>query len=111
MSSIRGDIVLVRVRFSNDRGMKRRPAVIVSVDAVHDERADALIMPLTSRIGNPRYGDVVLQDWTAAGLPRESIFKGVVSTVDRSTFGQTIGQLSARDLLAVESSLRRVLGI
>ena len=83
----------------------------MSVDAVHESRADALIVPLTSRAGAQRFGDHLLLDWAAAGLPRASMAKGVVETVERSTFGPVLGTLTARDLAAIEHSLRDVLGL
>ena len=91
--------------------MKNRPVVVVSVDAVHASRSDALIVPLTTRLAVQRFGDHLLLDWAAAGLPRSSLAKGVVETVDRARFGRVLGRLSDRDLDAVDSSLRLVLGL
>lgn len=107
----RGDVVFVGVRFTDGSGVKQRPAVVVSVDSVHISRADALIVPLTTHLALQRYGDQLLLDWAAAGLPRASMAKGVVETVDRARFGRTPGRVSGRDLQAVESSLRMVLGL
>jgi len=107
----RGDAFFVNVRFSDGSGIKRRPVIVVSVDAVHLSRADALIMPVTTRLGFQRFGDHVLVDWELAGLPRPSMVKGVVETVERSTFDSFVGRLTARDLGAVEHSLRDVLGM
>lgn len=83
----------------------------MSVDAVHASRADALIVPLTSRVSAQRFGDHLLRDWAETGLPRQSLAKGVVETVDRATFGRVLGTLTAHDLAAVEQSLRDVLGL
>ncbi|WP_322795352.1 type II toxin-antitoxin system PemK/MazF family toxin [Tepidiforma sp.] len=46
----RGDVFLVSVRFSDGSGIKRRPAVVVSVDELHASRADTLIVPLTTNL-------------------------------------------------------------
>ena len=107
----RGDIFFVNVRFSDGSGIKRRPVVVVSVEAVHAARADALVMPLTTNLGARRFGDRLLQDWVAAEFPRASLAKGVVETVERSTFDRQVRRLTARDLAAVERSLRDVLGL
>jgi len=101
----------VRVRFSDDSGAKKRPAVVVSVAAVHETRADALTMPLTTRIDTIRYGDHVLSAWQEAGLPRPSMVKGVVETVDRSSFESTLGHLPDSELAQVEDCLRAILGL
>lgn len=107
----RGDVVMVGVRFSDGSGVKRRPAVVVSVDAVHAERADALIVPLATNLSARRLGDHPLAHWESAGLPRPSMAKGVVETVERTTFGATVGRLDEEDLAAVEVCLRQVLGL
>lgn len=83
----RGDVFFGRVTFSDDSGVKQRPAVVVSVDAVHESRADALIVPLTTRIDARRFGDHILADWESAGLPRPSLAKGILETIDRNTLG------------------------
>jgi len=85
--------------------------VVVSVDAVHEERLDAIIVPLTTNLSTIRFGDYTLLDWAAAGLPRPSLAKGVVETVERATFQSVLGRLTVRDLHAVDSSLRAVLGL
>jgi len=85
--------------------------VVVSVDAVHASRADALIVPLTTNLAVQRYGDHLLSDWQAVGLPRTSMAKGVVETVERSTFDRMLGRVSERDLSSIEAKLRDVLGL
>ncbi|RIL02072.1 hypothetical protein DCC78_08340 [bacterium] len=107
----RGDIFFVNVRFSDGTGTKRRPAVVVSVAEFHMSRADALIVPLTTNLRGQRFGDYLLQDWEAARLPRPSLAKGVVETVERSAFDGQLGQLTPRDLTGVEEALRQVLGL
>src|SRR5688572_3478837 len=79
----RGEVYLVVIKFSDGTGMKPRPAVVVSVDAVHRARRDALVVPLTTDTLTTRFGDHVLRDWAAAGLLHPSLAKGVVETVDR----------------------------
>ncbi len=103
--------MLVNVRFSDDSGLKRRPAVVVSVDAVHESRADALIVPLTTNVAVQRYGDHLLSDWEAVGLPRASMAKGVVETVERSTFDRMLGSISGRHVSSFEANLRDLLGL
>ena len=81
------------------------------MDAVHAERLDAVVVPLTTNLTIQRFGDHTLMDWTSAGLPRPSMAKGIIETVARSTFDGQLGRLTERDMLAVEASLREVLGL
>jgi mRNA-degrading endonuclease toxin of MazEF toxin-antitoxin module len=105
------EVVFVAVRFSDGSGIKQRPAVIVSVEAVHASRADALVVPLTTNLAGRRFGDHPLLDWAAAGLPRASLAKGIIETVDRTTFVRSLGPLTDRDMAELEASLRDVLGL
>ena len=91
--------------------MKNRPVIVVSVDAVHASRHDALVVPLTTQLSVQRFGDHLLLDSAAAGLPRPSTAKGVVETVARARFGRMLGRLTDRDLDALDSSLRSILGL
>ncbi len=107
----RGDVFFVNVRFSDGSAVKRRPAIVVSVDQFHAERADALIVPLTTNMASRRFGDFLLKDWEVAGLPRASLAKGIIETIERSTFGRRLGRLTDVDLAGVERSLIDVLGL
>ena len=46
----RGDVVLVGFIFPDETGVKRRPAVIVSSEAYHQGRQEAIIAAITSRL-------------------------------------------------------------
>lgn len=107
----RGSVILAEVLFSSGAGSKRRPAIVISTPRVHEARADLLIVPLTSNVTQARFGDHSLSDWEAAGLPLPSLAKGVIHTVTRSVVNRTLGRVSHRDMTAIESSLRMVLGL
>lgn len=61
--------------------------------------------------GGQRFGDHLLDDRESARLPRPSLAKGIVETVHRTTFGRHLGRLTPRDFVAVEGSLREILGL
>jgi len=69
------------------------------------------VVPLTTNLGGRRFGDSALLDGASAGLPRASLVKGMVETVERTKFVRSLGALSSRDMAAVEASLRDVLGL
>ncbi|RLC95008.1 MAG: type II toxin-antitoxin system PemK/MazF family toxin, partial [Chloroflexi bacterium] len=64
----RGDVVLVGFIFSDETGVKRRPAVIVSSDAYHQGRQEVIIAAITSRTDRVMVGDHLIGEWRAAGL-------------------------------------------
>lgn len=64
----RGDVVLVGFIFSDETGVKRRPVVIVSSDAYHQGRQEAIIAAITSRTDRVLVGDHLIEGWREAGL-------------------------------------------
>ena len=54
-----GDIVLVPFPFSDQTGIKKRPAIVVSSAGYQTQRRDIIIMAVTSRIrGTPAWGSL-----------------------------------------------------
>lgn len=105
-----GDVVLVAFRFTDQVGYKRRPAVILSTDAYHAGRRDAILMALTTQPA-AHFGDCQLTDWHAAGLPRPTNVKAIVQTFERSAIERRLGRLTTRDLAAVCDALRTIFGL
>lgn len=113
-SSIRcdpGDVVLVNFRFTDQSGVKRRPAVVVSVDAYHQSRADAVIVALSTQMGATYFGDCDLIEWQAAGLPRATKAKGVIETVSRRVVHRQMGALTPEDFQRVQRSVLDIMGL
>lgn len=106
-----GTIVKVRIRFTAGDTIKRRPAVILTDANYHDSRADAIVAAISCQVDDMYYGDYLLTGWMAAGLPRPSKAKCVLSTIDRSTIEGTYGNLADADFQQVKENLRSVLGL
>ena len=109
-SSDRGSIVLVRV-FADEKGAKRRPALVLSTEAYHAGRREVLVAAITSNTGRLLVGDHRIEAWRQAGLPLPSVVTGVLRTIKRDMIETTVGVLDAADLLAVERNLRTSLGL
>ena len=45
-----GDLVLVPFPFSDQTGIKKRPAIVVSSDAYQRERPEVVLMAVTSQV-------------------------------------------------------------
>lgn len=110
----RGNIVLVPFPYSNLRGMKRRPACVVSAD-VYNDGADVMVAMVTSsreRWQSPGLGDVVISEWAAAGLRAPTTVRaGRILVIEQRLVGATLGTLSPVALGAVDEALRMVFGL
>ncbi|MGI0482034.1 type II toxin-antitoxin system PemK/MazF family toxin [Geminocystis sp. CENA526] len=90
-----GDVITVD--FPGVKGIKRRPAVIVSSSVYHENRPDVIIGLITSQTKNLGVTDYILQDWSSAGLKVPSIFRSFLVTIPSSNNLVYIGHLSERD--------------
>jgi mRNA interferase MazF len=113
-SSIRfepGVIVAVKIRFSDGSAVKKRPVVVLTDDIYHAAHADAVVVALTTNLDTLRFGDCMLTDWSAAGLPLPSKAKGSLHTIERSAIEKQYGNLSGEDFKRVRESVRQILGL
>jgi PemK-like, MazF-like toxin of type II toxin-antitoxin system len=102
-SCSKNEVILVRYPFSDLTSAKVRPAVIVGR---FDRSPDYLIVPLTSRTGSLASGEFALADWSTAGLNVPSVIKRGIYTIHSSLVIKSLGQLSTKDAIQVEQSLR-----
>lgn len=104
-----GDVVTVD--FPGARGLKRRPAVVVSTDAYHAVRPDVIVGILTSQIARATAPtDYLLKDWTAAGLRQPSAFRAFLVTIP-ATSVRVIGHLSELDWQGVQARLKLAISV
>ena len=107
----RGDIVLVSFVFSDETGERRRPAVIVSSDAYHRSRQEAIIAAITSRTDRILVGDHLISDWEGAGLLFPSVATGIIRTMKQGMIARKLGTMPQPDMQAIEDNLRNALGL
>jgi mRNA interferase MazF len=107
----RGDIVLVPIGFTDQSGVKRRPALIISSDRYNAESPDVVIASITSNLQAVHHpGDHVLHSRQEAGLLKPSLVQAKLATVEGSIIGGRLGRLSDEDLTMFERGLRDALG-
>jgi len=107
----RGDVVLVSFIFSDETGERRRPAVIVSSDAYHQSRQEAIIAAITSRTDRILVGDHLISDWHGAGLLFPSVATAIIRTIKQSMIAKKLGGMPAPDMQAIDSKLKLVIGL
>ena len=97
---------VVVAEFQGVVSTKRRPAVVVSSEAYHRERPDAILAVVTSQINKSiSPTDYLLQDWQAAGLNKPSAVRIFLFTLPQSKIVE-IGELSERDWTKVKTRLQ-----
>jgi len=107
----RGDVVLVNFVFSDETGARRRPAVIVSSDAYHHGRQEAIIAAITSQMERVLIGDHLIKDWQGAGLLFPSVATGIIRTIKQGMIAQKLGAIPQLDMQAIDSKLRVALAL
>ena len=106
-----GQIVLVRFPFTDQRGGKQRPAVVVSSTAYNQTRPDIILMAVTSQIrASAGFGEAVIQDWQAAGLLKPSAIKPIIFTAEKTIVRKTLGRLSDKDQESLRAVIESVFG-
>jgi len=107
----RGEVVLIGFVFADETGERRRPAVIVSSDAYHRSRQEAIITAITSRTDRLLSGDHLVIDWQGAGLLFPSVATGIIRTIKRGMIARRLGTMSRADMAAIDDNLRTALSL
>ena len=106
-----GDVVLVPFPFTDQSGLKKRPAVVVSSAEYHGQRRDLVIMAVTTQVRvRPGFGELTVTDWKKAGLLAPSAVKPVLTTIERRLVLKKLGQLQSADLRSLRAILGAILG-
>jgi len=107
----RGDVVLVGFMFADESGYRHRPAVVVSSSAYHQGRQEVIVAAVTSNVKRILFGDHLLIDWKGAGLLFPSVVTGILRTVKGTMIHRKLGSVPKQDMMTIEMSLRKVLGL
>jgi mRNA interferase MazF len=106
-----GDVVPVPFPLTSQVASKQRPAVIVSNLAYNRAKPDGVLMAITSQFRpSPRFGEVWLRDWPAAGLLKPSVVKPVFATLEHALNLRQLGTLALRDKTTLQNAIGQVLG-
>ncbi len=102
----RWDIVLVPFPFSDLTAAKKRPALVLSPNEFNRSGADLVVAFITSRMDvSPRPGDYRIRSWKESGLPKASLLRMKLATIDRDTVVKKIGRLRQEE----QDGVRKVL--
>ncbi|MGD1807212.1 type II toxin-antitoxin system PemK/MazF family toxin [Dapis sp. BLCC M126] len=105
-----GDVILVPFPFTNQTTSKKRPAVVVSSDIYNSQYTDLIIMAITSQNKViSRVGEVIVTEWSNAGLVKPSIIKPVIATIEKVLVIRKLGKLEDGDCQALKNAISEIL--
>jgi len=110
MNYKQGDIVLVKVIFSEGSGVKKRPALIISDEYYHNNRQEIIIAAITSNMERILPGDTKIKEWQKAGLKFPSLITGIIQTLKINIIERKLGKLATVDFLEFQNNLKKILG-
>ena len=105
----RGDIILVNFIFSDESGVKRRPAVIISSNDYIGGRQEAVIAAITSQTDRVLIGDHLIENWQEAGLLFPSVATGIIRTIKQEMIARKLGIMPRDDMKAISDKLHLTL--
>ena len=102
-----GDVVLAPFPFTDQSGVKQRPAVVLSGFTYNRSHPDLILAPITSQITNSA-DEVTLTDWKSAGLLKPSVVKPLLSSFETTLIRRPLGKLSESDLRKLRGTFMRI---
>lgn len=104
-----GDIVLVPFPFTDQTTSKKRPAVVISSQSYQQRKPDIILMAISSQVSNVReFGEVLVEEWQAAGLIKPSIVKPVATTLEQRLVLKRLGRLAGKDRMSLKNMLLQI---
>ena len=105
----RGDIVLVDFGFSETKGSKKRPALIISSDNYHKNRQEVIAAAITHNIKRVLFADTKINAWKEAGLLYPSLVTGIIRTIKSTVILDKLGTICKEDFQKVQKAFKRAL--
>jgi mRNA interferase MazF len=106
----RFSVVVVPFPFTDQAATRRRPAVVVSDPVTLSfSVGHSILAMITSATNSPWPLDVAITDLRAAGLPRPSVVRMKLFTLDDRLVLRVAGQLASSDAEGVAGALARVM--
>lgn len=110
MNYARFDIILVNFPFTERRGQKQRPAIILSNDAFNSAHGHALTAMVTTASNTRWPSDLSIIDYADAGLRSPCVARMKLFTIASELIIGRIGTLSANDQDRLKNVISNVLG-
>ena len=100
------DIILVPFPFSESSISKKRPALVLSHAASFNIPCNHTVLAMiTSAQHNQWQLDTIILDLLSAGLPKESVVRMKLFTIDNQLIIKKLGTLGAHDQKTIQKNL------
>ncbi len=110
MTYRRWDVVAVHYPFIEGTEAKKRPALIVSSEALYEAHRVYWAAMITTAKAGVRPGDIAIADCRKAGLPEDCVIRlSRVTTVSDAQISHRTGAVVPKDRNAVAALLKRYL--
>lgn len=107
-----GTVVWLQFNFTDQRGSKQAPVVVVSCERYQAEKPDLIAARITSRLHHKdTFGTVEVLDLQSAGLEKPSVVKPVLMTFLQRDVLRVAGELDSTTATNLRSALRTVLDL
>lgn len=108
MTFDRWDVVAVEYPFVESYETKRRPALVVSTEALHSRHSVYWLIMITTAKAGVRADDVRIGDPAAAGLPEDCVIRVPrIATLGAAQITRRLGSLGTKERRAVAGLLKR----
>lgn len=99
------DVIAVPFPFTEQRGNKRRPALVLS-QKTFNENGHTVLAMITTKAHHPWPGDTDIEEYRTAGLRTPCMVRLKTFTLDNRLILKRIGHLSAADRTRVVEGIR-----
>ena len=107
-----GDVLLVPFPFTDQTTTKKRPTVVISSDRYNQSKLDILLIAVTSQVRTPlQFGEILITDWSNAGLLKPSVIKPIITTLEKQLVIKKLGNLVTTDNQALQGLLHQIMAI
>ena len=112
MTFERWDVVRVPFPFTDRVAFKARPAVVLSAGRYFNHPVGHVVLAMVTSAGHTAWPlDCPISNLAVAGLPKPSVLRFKLFTLDASLVARVVGKLAPADRKGAEGALRQVLGI
>lgn len=112
MTFERWEVVRVPFPFTDRNAAKHRPAVVLSDGRAFNGPAGHVVLAMITSAERTSWPlDRRIANLAAAGLPKPSVLRFKLFTLDASLVGGVVGKLAPPDRKAAAVALRQVLGV